>query len=90
MESTRPLLLQTPQLTKHRPWTIPTAFCDLAFHCGDLVFHVNREVIAEASSVWRAMVKGPFAESRKDVVHLGEDDPGALKLALDVVYIGIL
>jgi hypothetical protein len=36
------------------------------------------------------MVKGPFAESRKDVVHLGEDDPGALKLALDVVYIGIL
>jgi len=63
--------------------------CDLAFHCGDFIFQVNSEVIAEASSVWRAMVKGHFAESTMDVINLEEDDPEALKLTLGIVYAGL-
>lgn len=64
--------------------------CNLAFHCCDFVFHVNSQVIAEASSIWRAMVKGPFADSKIDSIFLEGDDPEALKLALDIVYAGLL
>lgn len=64
--------------------------CDLTFLCREFVFHVNREVIAVASPVLRAMVKGSFAESRMDIIHLEEDDPEAFKLALDIVHTGLL
>jgi hypothetical protein len=59
---------------------------DLTIFSQGFIFLVHREVICQASEVWRAMLTGEFAESFKETVTLHDDDSNALKMVLDILY----
>ena len=63
---------------------------DLILRCGSSTFTVHRIVLSLASPVWRSMLFGEFQEASLAEIELREDDPDALKLALDILYHGIL
>ena len=62
------------------------AIQDLDILCDNVVFHVNRAVLSEASPVWRAMLGGDFRESAERVVHLNDDTSDALFAIFSIIY----
>ena len=65
---------------------------DLILRCGSSTFTVLylRIVLSLASPIWRSMLFGEFQEASLAEIELLEDDPDALKFALDILYHGIL
>eukprot|EP01038_Epipyxis_sp_PR26KG_P009396 gene9396-12655_t len=59
---------------------------NLTILCENMKFRVHRDVISQASEVWNIMLNGGFAESFSDQIILSDDDPNAVKQALDILY----
>jgi hypothetical protein len=64
--------------------------CDLTLRCGLFVFHVHRDIISEATSVFMTLLTGSFVESSTDTITFNEDNPESMKLVINIIYLGIL
>eukprot|EP00058_Branchiostoma_floridae_P001882 XP_002587370.1 hypothetical protein BRAFLDRAFT_96255 [Branchiostoma floridae] len=71
-------------------WEIRTEgkFCDLALLVGTKEFFCHRNVLAAASSYFRAMFLSDLRESKQDKVILKEVSPNIMQLLIDYAYTG--
>lgn len=60
---------------------------DLKLNFGGDVFNVHRVMFAQASPVWKAMMTGPFAESKEDTIDFDGDDPQVARLCIELMYL---
>ncbi|KAF2760502.1 hypothetical protein EJ05DRAFT_484227 [Pseudovirgaria hyperparasitica] len=58
-----------------------------AVHCLQRRFQVCRSNLAQASKVWRHMLRGPFAETNSTEIPFPDDDPVAMTLILGIVHL---
>jgi hypothetical protein len=65
-------------------------FADCWVVCGDRRFECHRVVLAAASPVWRAALKGGYRESREAALSVDDADVPAVEALLKFVYCGDL
>lgn len=67
-----------------------TSFSDCAIVCGAREFHCHRVILATASPVWHAALKGNFRERRDATIRIGDAEPAVVDAMLRYVYTGKL
>jgi len=70
-------------------WT-DSSFSDCAIVCGERKFDVHQLVLATASPVWRAALKGDFREGREATIRIDDASPSVVDAMLYFVYTGKL
>ena len=62
---------------------------DLVLNCKEASFYVHRDLISQVSPVLCKMLNSGWIESSLEAINLYDDDPEALKIALDIAYGGL-
>jgi hypothetical protein len=61
---------------------------DITLLCGEVTLLIRRSILVEASPVFCAMLEGGFEEGLANRIDLGDDDPDAWKLCVDILLRG--
>jgi len=67
-----------------------SSFSDCVVVCGERRFDCHQVVLATASPVWRAALKGDFRERRESMIRIVDAEPAVVDAMLGYVYTGKL
>merc|ERR1719265_714982 len=79
-------VMHSQQITQ-KLWT-DRSFTDVEVVAGTKVFNLHRAVLAAASPVFAAMLKGEMRESKTQTIHITDADENSVEHTLEYIYTG--